>query len=362
MNKLSLWKTIGVVGVFCAAAVIASPAQTFTTLLSFNLTDDGAGASTLVQGLDGNFYGTTTAGGADSCKIGPNSSSCGTVFKLTPDGTLTTLHRFDGKDGMSPNAGLVLATDGNFYGTTQFGGDLSCNAPSGCGTVFKLTPGGTLTTLHRFDFTDGFVPNGPLVQATDGNFYGTANGGGANGDGTVFKITPGGTLTTLHNFDFTDGAFPSAGLVQATDGDLYGTTSSGSGGARPFCGNCGTVFKITPGGALTTLHTFDDTDGQYPYAGLVQATDGNLYGTTYGGGAYHYGTVFKIAPSGTLSTLHSFSGADGANPFLAALVQATDGNFYGTAGGGANGDGTVFKITPGGADHPAQLLLPNLLH
>jgi uncharacterized repeat protein (TIGR03803 family) len=286
MNKLSLWKTIGLVGVFWAAAVIASPAQTFTTLLSFNGTD-GANPwfGSLLQGLDGNFYGTTYYGGANDY---------GTVFKITPGGTLRALHCFEGypTDGARPTGALVQATDGNFYGTTDNGG-ANCDSLSGCGTVFKITPGGALTTLHSFDFTDGVYPVAGLVQATDGNFYGTTVEGGAYyGRGTVFKIAPGGTLTT-YSFDGTDGAFPYAGLVQATNGNLYGTTAGG--GADD---NYGTVFKITPDGTLTALRSFYGTYGANPFGGLVQATDGNFYGTTEVGGANWYGTVFKITPGG----------------------------------------------------------------
>jgi uncharacterized repeat protein (TIGR03803 family) len=352
MSKLSLWKTIGLVGVFCAAAVVASPAGTFTILVSFNGGDGQVPKSgSLVQGLDGNFYGTTYFAG---CCNG------GTLFKMTPGGKLTTLHSFcsstDCADGGFPQGGLVLATDGNLYGTTGIGGAHEE------GTVFKITPEGTLTTLYSFcaqsGCTDGANPNGPLVQATDGNFYGTTDWGGAHGDGTVFKITPEGTLTTLHSFDNTDGRSPQAGLIQATDGNFYGTT--GFGGATScdiggFNDGCGTVFKITPGGTLTTLHSFDLTDGAGPSVALVQASDGNFYGTTAYGGAYNNcypytrcGTVFKITPGGTLTTLHSFDGTDGANPY-AGLVQATDGNFYGTTSGPAFFPvGTVFRITPGG--------------
>ena len=242
-----------------------------------------------------------------------------------PAQTFTTLHSFDGTDGAAPYAGLVQATDGNLYGTTTYYG------ANDVGTVFKITTSGTLTTLHSFDNTDGASPYAGLVQATDGNLYGTTYEGGANGYGTVFKITTSGTLTTLHSFDNTDGASPYAGLVQATDGNLYGTTYEG--GANGY----GTVFKITTSGTLTTLHSFDYTDGASPYAGLIQATDGKLYGTTYEGGANVLnGTVFKITTSGTLTTLHNFcslSGCtDGASPY-AGLVQATNGDLYGTAGG-----------------------------
>ena len=335
---------------------IALPAQTFTTLHSFDGADGNGPYAGLVQGTDGNLYGTTAWGG---------ETHSGTVFKITPSGMLTTLYSFcsqlysfpyDCPDGDGPEAGLVQATDGNFYGA------VSCDSGIALcfGTVFKITPAGTLTTLHGFGGTDGTFPLGTLVQATDGNFYGTTFFGGAYNDnycgdyflgcGTVFKITPSGSLTTLYSFcsqgsPCTDGAGPNAGLVQAADGNLYGTTTTGGGGGR------GTVFKITPGGTLTTLYSFcslsNCRDGSGPNGALVQATDGNFYGTTYIGGAYNYGTVFKVTPSGTLTTLHSFDGTEGGDPH-AALVQGTDGNFYGTTYYGANGYGTVFKITPGG--------------
>jgi uncharacterized repeat protein (TIGR03803 family) len=223
-----------------------------------------------------------------------------------------------------------------------------------------------LTTLHRFDYTDGAYPNA-LVQGTDGNFYGTTNQGGAGrGRGTVFKITPRGMLTTLYNFCSqggsycTDGAYPNAGLVQAANGNFYGATAYGGATGGTCYEGCGTVFKITPGGALTTLHSFDGMDGAYPYAGLIQATDGNFYGTTFYGGAnnscvngYGCGTVFSITPSGTLKTLYDFCGqsrcADGDEP-AAGLVQGTNGNFYGTtsqAEANGNADGTVFSLSVG---------------
>jgi uncharacterized repeat protein (TIGR03803 family) len=317
------------------AAAIAAPAQTFTVVHSFDSGDGADPEAAPVQATDGNLYGTTQYGGANKL---------GTVFKITPSGVLTTLHTSDSTDGAHPEAALVQATDGNFYGTTVAGG------ANGDGTVFKITPSGTLTTLHSFDGTDGDHLVAGLVQATDGDLYGTTTYGGANysctdGCGTVFKITVSGTLTTLHSFDSTDGSYPDAALVQGTDGSFYGTTSH-QGSNSCFAG-CGTVFKITTQGTLTTLHSFDGADGERP-GGLVQATDGNFYGTTVEGGAEPYGTVFKITASGDLTTLHSFDSADGAQPF-GTLVQATDGNFYGTTyEGGANRYGTVFKITPSG--------------
>ena len=319
------------------ATAIALPAQTFTNLHSFDGADGYQPVRGLVQATNGNLYGTTNLGGANSS---------GTVFKITPSGTLTTLHSFCSQsgctDGGAPSTTLIQATNGDLYGTTYNGGANSS------GTIFKITPSGTLTTLHSFDETDGYGPVEGVVQATNSELYGTMYSGGANSSGTVFKITPSGTLTTIYSFcsqsGCTDGSQPSRGegMVEATNGALYGITEAG--GAY----GSGTIFKITPSGTLTTLHSFDGTDGQSPEGGLVQATNGNLYGTTSGGGANSSGTIFKITPSGTLTTLHSFDGTDGLSP-KAALIQATNGNLYGTtSGGGANSSGTIFKITPSG--------------
>ena len=361
MRQFGLSKTICMVSALCAAMAIVSPAQTFKTLASF----DGANGATpyagLVQATDGNFWGTTYSGGANSTDC---ASGCGTAFKITPKGKLITVYSFCSQtnctDGSQPYAGLVQATDGNFYGTTQQGGNNACSG--GCGTVFRVTRGGKLTTLHSFDGTDGYSPNAGLLQATDGNFYGTTTQRGTITSGTVFKITPKGKLTTLYNFcsktNCTDGADPWAGLVQGADGNFYGTTAEGGAYICRTQGRnkigCGTVFKITAKGKLTTLYNFcsqtNCTDGSDALAGLVQAADGNFYGTTAEGGANTSGTVFKITPKGKLATLYSFCSqtncTDGATPY-AGLVQATDGNFYGTTRfGGANNGGAVFKITP----------------
>jgi uncharacterized repeat protein (TIGR03803 family) len=334
--------------VLYATAAMALPAQTFTWLFSFDGTDGAGPWAGLAQGTDGDLYGTTEYGGANG--------STGTIFKITPSGTLTTLHIFCSQsgcaDGELPYAGLAQATNGDFYGTTGWGG-----ANDG-GTVFKITLGGTLTTLYSFcsqsGCANGELPYAGLAQATNGDFYGTTEWGGANNGGTVFKITPAGALTTLYNFcsesGCPGGGWPYAGLVQATNGDFYGTTSGGGANSE------GTVFKITPGGTLTTLYSFcsqsNCTDGGRPTAGLVQATNEDLYGTTSNGGANNGGTVFRITPSGTLTTAYTFcslSGCtDGANP-TAGLVQATNGDLYGTTPGGGNiGGGTVFKMTPTG--------------
>ena len=334
-----------------------TPSGTLTRLYSFcskTGCKDGAGPNaSLVQATDGNLYGTTTYGGANNG---------GEVFKITLSGIQTVLYSFCSKtsctDGWKPYAGLVQGTDGNFYGTTVVGGTGSCL--DGCGTVFKITPSGALTTQHNFDSTDGKNPYAGLVQATDGNFYGTTFYGGAHGEGEVFKITPSGIQTVLYSFCSIrycpDGFNPYAGLVQGIDGNFYGTTYYG--GNNNVCGSfhCGTVFKITPSGMRTTVYNFCSksgcTDGHAPYAGLVQGTDGNFYGTTVVGGTgsacqFGCGVVFKVTPSGTLTTLHSFDKTDGFNPFV-GLAQDTNGKFYGTAYyGGADSDGTVFSLSVG---------------
>jgi len=340
MEKFNVGKRACIIVLSCVATALTSSAQTLATLVNFDGTNGSAPAASLIQASDGNLYGTTQYGGTvNGCEGG--FSACGTVFKITTGGTLTTLHTFTYGDGAWPVSPLVQGTDGNFYGTNQGEGD-----SGGKGVIFKMTPSGTVTMLYS-----GFTLVAGLVQGRDGNFYGTFPR--IYNDGTVFNITPSGTLTTLYTFSGTDGNNPQAGLILATDGNFYGTTANG--GTSNNCGyGCGTVFKMTPSGSLTTLHSFNLKDGQTVIAGLVEGTDGNFYGTNMGGGtgAGNAGTVFKITPSGTLTTLYNFCSqtgcTDGYQP-RAALAQGSDGNFYGTtSGGGTYGKGTIFTITPSG--------------
>jgi len=255
--------------------------------------------------------------------------------------SFSVLHNFGSKSGdpTNPSFSGILAQgrDGNLYSTTPSGG------ANGAGAVFKITPTETLTVLYSFTGgSDGANPSSGLTLGTDGNFYGATLGGGANFDGTVFKITSGGTLKVLHSFNCTDGCEPVAGVVQGTDGAFYGTTFAGGANGD------GSVFKVNSTGAFTSIHSFNFVDGGGPNAVLVQGTDGNFYGTTDSGGMFGFGTVFRITSGGTFKELHSFNCTDGCEP-VDGLVQGTDGAFYGTAReGGANGDGTVFKITPAG--------------
>jgi uncharacterized repeat protein (TIGR03803 family) len=366
--------TISISGLFTAPTTIPNPATVTVTatsqadtsasgsasvtvvsyivLHSFDAGDGyGYEPSALVEATDGNFYGTTSIGGStNECYLGD-----GTVFEITPTGAFTIIYSFNShcenfcNDGANPEAPLIQATDGNLYGTTQVGGDY------GVGTVFKITPSGTEAVVYNFcpggpqnSCADGDNPETPLVQGTDSNFYGT-NLGGTNDDGTIFKVTPSGALTTLYNLDVGDSP-EFAGLTQGADGNLYGTTFYGGTNNNDNCGyGCGTVFKITPSGTLTTLYSFCSqagcADGDGPLGGVVQAGDGNFYGTTWGGGASNSGTVFRITPTGTLTTLYSFCSqpgcTDGEGP-SAGLVQASDGNLYGTT------EITIFKITTSG--------------
>ncbi len=333
-------------GIILLCATIAAQAQTFATLLEFDGVDgDGPNYMSLVQGDDGNYYGTTEAGGMENK---------GTIFKVTPDGAMTMLHDFCVQigcaDGAYPLGGLTLGTNGSLYGAASEGGY------GDCGTIFEVSNEGRFIVLGTFNRANGCGPTAPPIEGVDGNFYGTTTGGGANFDGTVYKIAKGVLgLTSLHSFyGPTDGALPFDKLAQGTDGNLYGTASErGSGCAASE--DCGTVFRITPSGVLTTLHVFclgdGCPDGEVPYAGLVLAEDGAFYGTTFFGGlgsGNRDGTIFRIEGSGTFATLYQFCGCgDGGNP-AAALVQATDGNLYGsTASDGSSGYGTLFKITPG---------------
>jgi uncharacterized repeat protein (TIGR03803 family) len=358
----------------CLAALVCLPlhalyAQTFTVLASFDGVNGELPQSSLVQGVNGSFYGTTPMGG---------TSTDGTVFEVTPAGQLKTLYSFctlpNCADGWQPEQGLVLGLNGNLYGTTAAGGKIlgSCLGP-GCGTIFEITPAGKLTVLHSFcslpHCVDGAVPVAGLVLGSDGNFYGAASKGGQFLRGTVFKITPEGKFTLLYGFcsqkNCPDGSYPITNLIQAPNGNFYGSTYDGGAVVCPFFQNtfgCGTIFEITPAGQLTTLYNFGTVAGllQSP---LAQAANGNFYGTSLNGGTgkcgYGCGTVFEITPAGELTTPYSFctegtiSCPDGAYP-MAGLVLATDGNFYGTTstgGEGAGETGTVFAITPDGALH-----------
>jgi len=310
------------------------------TVTPATLQPGNAPRSQLVTGADGNFYGTTTLGG---------SSNAGTIFKMTAAGVMTTLVNFYGANGAQPYAGLILGSDGNFYGTTSIGGS------SGNGTIFKMTPSGVLTTLVHLTGTAS-VPKSPLLQASDGNFYGTTTTGGAGGFGSIFKMTSSGVFTILVNFTGTvNTAYGStclSGLIQGSDGNLYGVTSAGG------SSSLGTIFKVTTDGTFTNLANFTGTTGatlgSAPSAALVQASDGNLYGTTSTGGTGGFGTVFKVTTAGVFTNLLSFTGTTGSflgNSPQAALVQwATDGSLYGTTNtGGSNSVGTLFKVTTAGA-------------
>jgi uncharacterized repeat protein (TIGR03803 family) len=296
-----------------------TPTGSLTSLCSFTGSSGafpGEYAASLIVGSDGNFYGTTGAGGANGD---------GTLFKMTPSGIFTTLCSFNDTNGKGVYSGVVQGTDGNFYGTSSYG------------AIFRVTPSGAITLLDSLG--SSLFPNG-LVQGGDGNFYGTNQFGGTSNYGTVFKVTPAGVLTTLLSFNGTNGEYPITGLTLGRDGNFYGTT--GNGGASTY----GTIFKMTPAGTLTTLFSFSRTNGDLPSGPLLQGTDGNFYGIAQGGGANNYGTVFMITPGGSFTSLATFNAANGQDP-ISGLIQGSDGNIYGTTlAGGSSGDGAVFTLTP----------------
>jgi len=347
-------------------------AQSIVTVANLPL-----GANNIIQGSDGNFYGIALAGGDGMCQNPYRSGACGSVFEVTPAGAVSTLYSFQ----PGPNAtnsfpypnGVIQGTDGNFYGTTEQGGIAETSCPYGCGTIFKLTPAGSATTLYSFDQVHGSNPLGNLVEGADGNFYGVTEYGGTGtncmgiddgagaatevGCGTIFKITPQGVLSSLHSFNVTDGATPLL-LIQGTDGNFYGTTQLG--GAGDYCpssipgflGGCGTVFKITPASAFSTLYEFEGAGDYADPTDLIQAANGSFYVIASGINNVNYGTIFQLTSAGVLTTAVAFNGANGVLPN--SLIQGTDGNLYGTTQGegaliGVSSQvigGTLFQLSP----------------
>ena len=279
---------------------------TLTTLAFFDVTNGWYPYAALTLGCDGNFYGTTTQKGNTNFNGG---GGWGTVFRVTTNGAMSTLIAFDGTNGASP-AGLTLGSDGNFYGTTPGGGS-GVGGITPYGTVFKVTTNGTLTTLVSFASTNGSHPLSALTLGGDGKFYGTTSDGGSNNNGTVFAITTNGNLTTLFTFNGTNGADPTAALTLGNDGSFYGTTSSGGNNDK------GTVFKITTNGTLTSLISFNGANGWHPTAALALGSDGFYYGTTQLGGNTNlnggsgFGTVFRLSLAPVIPstlTLHFLEG------------------------------------------------------
>jgi uncharacterized repeat protein (TIGR03803 family) len=325
---------------------LSASAQTYTVLHTYPI---GSGnysgivaPQVMSQGRDGNLYSTITNDG---------TKNDGTVYHITTAGALTTVYNFCSltscTDGAGPQGGVTLGFDGNFYGTTLGGGSHAA------GTVFKVTPTGTLTTLWNFaNGTDDSVPVYTTALGQDGSMYGVSVGQYNGQYGALFKISAAGVFKALRDFGYTNGADPNL-PTQGTDGNFYGTTQ---GGGDPTC-KCGVIYKATAAGAITVLHAFKGypTDGNRPIGILVQGPDGNFYGTTYKGGTTNgNGTVFKITPTGALTLLHSFnygnSNFDAQLP-LAGLTLGPDGNFYGVTGnGGTKNGGAIFKITPAGSE------------
>jgi uncharacterized repeat protein (TIGR03803 family) len=329
-----------------------------TRIFSFPGIEDSWGPeASLTIGSDGNFYGTTAAGG---------TNNWGGIFKISPGGYMTNLYFFTGgNDGATPNSALIQGNDGNFYGTTFQGGT------NNLGTVFKIGTNGGLVSLYSFtggndgelpragldQGTDGWfygttssgantsvMNTGALVQGADGNFYGTASAGGADSSGTVFKISASGSFSNLYSFTGgTDGGSPFAGLCLGSDGNFYGTAAYGGYGV-------GTIFRINPANnQFTNLYSFTaGDDGALPDAPLIEGNDGNYYSTVFYAGAYSYGTVFEISPNRTFTSLYSFTGGNDGSLPEATLVQGFDGNFYGTTvNGGIGGRGVVFCMSLG---------------
>jgi uncharacterized repeat protein (TIGR03803 family) len=295
-------------------------------LHNFSVTDGAGPQGGLTRGRDGNFYGTTYAGGA---------RGTGTIFKITPDGALTTLYSFNNADdGSYPLSSPVEGDDGYFYGVASY----SYNQKRS--VVYQISSSGAYRPLYRFDGKSGLLGSS-LIAGADGNLYGTTLQGAANHQyGTVFRITRSGRFTTLYKFDNTHGALPYS-LIQGRDGHLYGTTYGG--GKR-----LGVVYRLTVQGRLTLLHSFTGADGANPVASVVQGSDGNLYGATKYGGSKRRGVLYRISPAGTnFKVLHHFDFVNGRSP-VATPIQHTNGSFYGdTYQGGSRDSGVFYSLNAG---------------
>ncbi|HEY7098329.1 MAG TPA: choice-of-anchor tandem repeat GloVer-containing protein [Terriglobales bacterium] len=378
--------TGGTLAVYAAimltAALAAAPAlhaQTFEVIHHFEESVDGSLPSGLTRDAAGNLFGTTTEGGSSGrgtvfkldaathtvtvlynftgapdggnplggvipdpsgnlygTTFGGGANGGGTVFKIDPSGIETVIYSFNRTHGMQPSAGLIRDPAGTLYGTTV------TSHIQGDGVVFRINAAGIERTLHEFAGADGSHPYGSLARDRAGNLYGTTRDGGDFSHGTVFKLAPDGTETVLHSFTGdADGDFPDAGPLLDSTGNLYGTTELGGDFSR------GTVFKIDSSGAFQVVYSFQGRDGSGPSSGLVMDAGGNLYGTAFYGGDFNLGVVFKLDPSGNESVLHSFAGgANGGTP-LSTLLLTPDGTIFGsTKGGGLHGAGTLFRIRP----------------
>lgn len=336
-SPLTLGVALACTAILFSLAVRAE-AQTYTDLADFNGRNGAQPWGALIQGTNGNLYGTAANGG---------KNNSGTFFELTPAGKLSGIYSFCSQtncaDGANPYSGPILGSDGNFYGVTRHGGNSTSS-----GTFYKMTTGGKITTLYTFcpviPCIDGQYPNG-VVQASNGNFYGTTSLAGQFSFGTIFEISSTGKFKLLYTFcaqqGCVDGGGPYVAPIQADNGNFYG--AAWLGGSQ----DAGVVYEMTPAGSYKVLYNFCSqnlcADGSYPNA-IVQDGGRNLIGTTFWGGAYGYGTVFEITPRNQYILLHTFDGTDGSRP--AGVIIANDGNLYGTTTeGGGKGYGNVFEIT-----------------
>jgi uncharacterized repeat protein (TIGR03803 family) len=318
-------KTIQLIGLALVWALGTTiHAQPYKVMVNFNGTYSPWEAGIIAQSRGGYMLSTAM----DAVPDVP-----GVAFRVSTSGAETVLHQFDTSDGIVPYGGLTLGRDGRFYGTT-FNGGLNGN-----GTIFQMTADGIVKTLHDFGAGDDGFPQAPPIQSLYGDLYGTASGNPTN-LGSVYKIDRNGVFTLLHVFTGADGATPHATLVQATNFWFYGTTMFGG------TNGLGTIFRINSSGDFEVLYNFDGAHGSIPHAGLIQASDGNFYGVTYRGGASDGGVVFKLTPARKVTVLHDFTGGkDGSGP-IGRLVQGSDGYLYGTTySGGDSGAGVLFRIS-----------------